>query len=229
MDDFIKHQLQKLFNYLAYHPEYLKVEKAGYFFDDWDELDEVEHSTVFHKGFLDGKEIHNREGKKWASNFIDEDDCVWNYFIYLDDFEAIMNNNFSADERIALYEKKSTNKDDSVRTSNENNNNFIGEKNMNSNEMLSNLVTMKMVDAMSKGGEMDIGKLMLMQSLTNGQPIKITDVIKSKIISNLKLDGDDLPLEKVMLLQMLDEGQLDIGMLITFKMIGSIFNDSDKK
>lgn len=103
--------------------------------------------------------------------------------------------------------------------------NTTGEKNMNSNEMLSNLVTMKMVDAMSKGGDMDIGKLMLMQSLTKGQPIKITDVIKSKVISNLKLDGDDLPLEKVMLLQMLDEGQLDVGMLITMKMLGSIFEE----
>ena len=76
---------------------------------------------------------------------------------------------------------------------------------------------------------MDIGKLMLMQSLTNGQSIKITDVIKSKIISNLKLDGDDLPLEKVMLLQMLDEGELDVGQLILFKMVGSMFDDSDKK
>ena len=109
--------------------------------------------------------------------------------------------------------------------------NMKGEKNMNtnSNEMLSNLVTMKMVDAMNKEGDMDIGKLMLMQSLTKGQPIKITDVIKSKIISNLKLDGDDLPLEKVMLLQMLDEGELDVNQLITFKMLGSMFEEKKEK
>ena len=232
MDDFVKQQLQKLFNYLVYHPKYLKVGKKGYFFDDWDDLNKIEQGdwTSFHEGHLAGKEVQtNNEGKKWASYFIDESNNAWGYFISLDDFEAIMDNNFSANERITLYEKKSTNNDGSVRTSNKNNNNTIGEKNMNSNEMLSNLVTMKMVDAMSKGGDMDIGKLMLMQSLTKGQPIKITDVIKSKIISNLKLDGDDLPLEKVMLLQMLDEGELDVNQLITFKMIGSMFEEKKEK
>ena len=129
----------------------------------------------------------------------------YNHFIPKDDYLKLQNG-ISIEEIIESYDT-------------------TGEKNMNSNEMLSNLVTMKMADAMSKGGDMDIGKLMLMQSLTKGQPIKITDVIKSKIISNLKLDGDDLPLEKVMLLQMLDEGQLDVNQLITFKMIGSMFEE----
>lgn len=73
--------------------------------------------------------------------------------------------------------------------------------------------------------DLDLGKIMLMQSFSNGEPIKITDVVKSKIISTLKLDGDDLPLEKVMLLQMLDDNQLDLNQLIAFKMLGSMFDE----
>ena len=150
--------------------------------------------------------------------YIDDTGSAYGQFIPESDYLKYQNG-VSAEEIINSY---------NTNTIGKKNTNTIGEKNMDSNEMLSNLVTMKMVDAMSKGGDMDIGKLMLMQSLTKGQPIKITDVIKSKIISNLKLDGDDLPLEKVMLLQMLDEGQLDVNQLITFKMIGSMFEDSDK-
>lgn len=93
----------------------------------------------------------------------------------------------------------------------------------NTNDMISSMMMMKLVDG--KSDSIDLGKLMLMQSLSKGEPIKISDVVKSKLISTLKLDGDDLPLEKVMLLQMLDSNQLDVNQLVMFKMLGSMFDE----
>lgn len=93
----------------------------------------------------------------------------------------------------------------------------------NTNDMISSMMMMKLVDG--KSDSIDLGKLVLMQSLSKGEPIKISDVVKSKLISTLKLDGDDLPLEKVMLLQMLDNNQLDVNQLVMFKMLGSMFDE----
>ena len=93
----------------------------------------------------------------------------------------------------------------------------------NTNDMISSMMMMKLVDG--KSDSIDLGKLMLMQTLSKGEPIKISDVVKSKLISTLKLDGDDLPLEKVMLLQMLDSNQLDVNQLVMFKMLGSMFDE----
>ena len=93
----------------------------------------------------------------------------------------------------------------------------------NTNDMISSMMMMKLVDG--KSDSIDLGKLVLMQSLSKGEPIKISDVVKSKLISTLKLDGDDLPLEKVMLLQMLDSNQLDVNQLVMFKMLGSMFDE----
>ena len=101
----------------------------------------------------------------------------------------------------------------------------------NVNESFKTVLSMKMLKGIMKDGDADLGKLFLMQQMTNGQPLQVSDVIKSKLINEFALDKDgDLPLEKVLLLQMLDSGSVDLSQLIMFKMMGSLLDeDSDKK
>lgn len=101
----------------------------------------------------------------------------------------------------------------------------------NVNESFKTVLSMKMLKGIMKDGDADLGKLFLMQQMTNGQPLQVSDVIKSKLINEFSLDKDgDLPLEKVLLLQMLDSGSVDLSQLIMFKMMGSLLDeDNDKK
>lgn len=120
----------------------------------------------------------------------------------------------------------SLNKDDKNKT----NTQSKEEKTMgNVTDTFKTVMSMKMLSGIMKDGEQDLGKLFLMQQMMNGEPLKITDVIKSKLIKQFDLDKEgDLPIEKVMLLQMLDGGEIDLSQLLTFKMMGSLF-DEDKK
>jgi len=96
---------------------------------------------------------------------------------------------------------------------------------------LSQLITLKMMDKMFNGdGDLDIGKMYLLQSLQNNGTIQIDDVLKSKLISKFGLDKDteDLSVEKLMLLKMLQSGEFDITQLMTIKMMDKMFDD-DKK
>jgi len=101
----------------------------------------------------------------------------------------------------------------------------------NVNESFKTVLSMKMLKGIMKDGDADLGKLFLMQQMTNGQPLQVSDVIKSKLINEFALDKDgDMSLEKVLLLQMLDSGSIDLSQLIMFKMMGSLLDeDSDKK
>ena len=96
----------------------------------------------------------------------------------------------------------------------------------NVTESFKTVMSMKMLSSIMKDKDQDLGKLFLMQQMMNGEPLQVTDVIKSKLIKQFDLSEDaDLPLEKVMLLQMLDGGQVDMNQLIMFKMMGSLFDD----
>lgn len=69
---------------------------------------------------------------------------------------------------------------------------------------------------------------MMMQQVLGGSVIKVTDVIKAKIMEKFALDDkdvDDLPLEKILLLQMLDKGSIDIQQLIQFKMMSKMLEE----
>ena len=76
--------------------------------------------------------------------------------------------------------------------------------------------------------DMNIGKLMMMQQVLGGSSIQVTDVIKAKIMEKFALDDeniDGLPLEKLLLLQMLDKGSIDIQQLIQFKMMSKMLEE----
>ena len=96
----------------------------------------------------------------------------------------------------------------------------------NVTESYKTVMSMKMLSSIMKDKDQDLGKLFLMQQMMNGESLQVTDVIKSKLIEQFDLSKDaDLPLEKVMLLQMLDGGQVEMNQLIMFKMMGSLFDD----
>lgn len=113
---------------------------------------------------------------------------------------------------------------------NETNTQSKEEKTMgNVTDTFKTVMSMKMLSGIMKNGEQDLGKLFLMQQMMNGEPLKVTDVIKSKLIKQFDLDKEgDLPIEKVMLLQMLDGGEVDLSQLLTFKMMGSLFDEEKK-
>jgi hypothetical protein len=100
---------------------------------------------------------------------------------------------------------------------------------MDSN-LMQQMLSMKMLKNIfdSDAKDMNIGKLMMMQQVLGGSVIKVTDVIKAKIMEKFALDDkdvDDLPLEKILLLQMLDKGSIDIQQLIQFKMMSKLLEE----
>lgn len=96
--------------------------------------------------------------------------------------------------------------------------------------LMQQMLSMKMLKNIfdSDAKDINIGKLMLMQQVLGGSVIKVTDVIKAKIMEKFALDDkdvDDLPLEKLLLLQMLDKGSIDIQQLIQFKMMSKMLEE----
>lgn len=96
--------------------------------------------------------------------------------------------------------------------------------------LMQQMLSMKMLKNIfdSDAKDINIGKLMMMQQVLGGSVIKVTDVIKAKIMEKFALDDkdvDDLPLEKILLLQMLDKGSIDIQQLIQFKMMSKMLEE----
>ena len=96
--------------------------------------------------------------------------------------------------------------------------------------LMQQMLSMKMLKNIfdSDTKDINIGKLMMMQQVLGGSVIKVTDVIKAKIMEKFALDDkdvDDLPLEKILLLQMLDKGSIDIQQLIQFKMMSKMLEE----
>lgn len=92
------------------------------------------------------------------------------------------------------------------------------------------MLGMKMLKSIfnSDAKDINIGKLMMMQQVLGGSAIQVTDVIKAKIMEQFALDDknvDDLPLDKLLLLQMLDKGSIDIQHLIQFKMMNKLLEE----
>ena len=92
-------------------------------------------------------------------------------------------------------------------------------------------------------GEIDFGKLMLLQMFDggedgsgNGEQFKFSNVVKSKLITQImngKEKIDDLPIDKLLSVQMLEDGDLDMEKLMMMKfvpsLIKSIVGDEEKK
>lgn len=103
-----------------------------------------------------------------------------------------------------------------------------GGKVMSKNDLVSTMLCMKMLGGASSGSDLDLGKMYLLQQMSDGGKIQLTDVMKSKLIGKLKLDkdDDDMPLDKIMLIQMLDnDSEIDVSQLMVMKMMGTMFEE----
>lgn len=110
-----------------------------------------------------------------------------------------------------------------------------GENKMINDIDLGQLISLKMLSSISNNEEFDVGKLIMIQSITGGNSVKISDVMKAKLCAALLKDDqkvEDLPLEKLMLYNMFDSGNIDVNSLIQLKLTSKLFlteDDSDKK
>ena len=97
---------------------------------------------------------------------------------------------------------------------------------------LGQIVGLKMLNSITKGQDLDLGKLMLVQSLAGGQPIEIGDVMKAKLMSAIAKDDnslEDLSLDKLMLYKMFDSGSIDINQIIQLKFMTKLLDEEEKK
>lgn len=119
---------------------------------------------------------------------------------------------------------------ETVNTENKENNNAKGGNNMAMTMDIGQIISMKvMTSLIDSDKELDLGKLALVQSLSNGGQFQITDVVKAKILSKLSIDdkanAEDLPIEKLVILKMLEEGRFDIMEIIKARLIAKELKD----
>ncbi len=115
-------------------------------------------------------------------------------------------------------------------TENKTNNKATGGNNMAMTMDIGQIISMKvMTSLIDSDKELDLGKLALVQSLSNGGQFQITDVVKAKILSKLsiddKTDTENLPIEKLVILKMLEEGRFDIMEIIKARLIAKELKD----
>jgi hypothetical protein len=96
----------------------------------------------------------------------------------------------------------------------------------------SDIINMKMMmGIINNKGEIDLTKLMVLQSFAKDGNIEVTDIIKTKLTEKILKDTnskEDLPLEKLALINMLDNGSLDLQEIIKYKMLSSDDMDMEK-
>ncbi len=157
--------------------------------------------------------------------------------------------------QIYSYMKNDENNDDTYNYSNNKDNNKkslkINKNIHNGGKIMKNLGSMGEILKMSlmtkmmsqPDGEFDFGKLMLLQMFDggedgsgNGEQFKFSNVVKSKLITQImngKEKIDDLPIDKLLSVQMLEDGDLDMEKLMMMKfvpsLIKSIVGDEEKK
>lgn len=185
------------------------------FFDEF-------HSNNYDFSYLNGTFDNTVDDDK----FVDEYNNYYRYCAISEElYNKIKRGDFSSNENNKI-EKEETS------FSNKNNKSIKGGNNMEKID-LGQIISMKMVSSLVADDkkEIDIGKLMLLQSMQNNGKIEITDVMKAKMISKLGLDKDtdELPLEKLMLLDMLQSDELDLTKIISVKLMSKLFDEEEKK
>lgn len=95
------------------------------------------------------------------------------------------------------------------------------------------MIKVKMAESMmKKDGEVNFGKMMMMDAFDENGQVDFNKMIQAKMMGNFmnSLEKDeDVPLEKLMMLQMLQSGNFDVNQLVMFKMMDKLFKDDEKK
>ena len=95
------------------------------------------------------------------------------------------------------------------------------------------MMKVKMADAMfKKDGEIDYSKLMMMDAIGDDGKKNLSKVIEAKMNGKIMKaieSGEDIPLDKLMILQAMQGGHIDYNQIYMYKIIGNMLDDDDKK
>lgn len=89
-----------------------------------------------------------------------------------------------------------------------------------------------MAKAMDKNGTIPFTKMTIMQNLSEGKGINVTDIVKAKYTENFmkELDGNkDIPIGKLIAFQTMQEGTFDINTMMQAKFVEKLFGDLDEQ
>ena len=93
--------------------------------------------------------------------------------------------------------------------------------------------TPAMADAMiKKDGEVDFSKLMMMDAIGDDGKIDLNKVLEAKMNGQIMKAierGEDLPIEKLMIYQAMQEGKIDYNQIYLYKVVGRLLDEDDKK
>ena len=93
------------------------------------------------------------------------------------------------------------------------------------------MMKVKMADAMfKKDGEIDYSKLMMMDAIGDDGKINLNKVIEAKMNGKIMKaieSGEDIPLDKLMILQAMQGGHIDYNQIYMYKIIGNMLDDDD--
>ena len=89
-----------------------------------------------------------------------------------------------------------------------------------------------MAKAMDKNGTIPFTKMTIMQNLSEGKGINVTDIVKAKYTENFmkELDANkDIPIGKLIAFQTMQEGTFDINTMMQAKFVEKLFGDLDEQ
>lgn len=116
--------------------------------------------------------------------------------------------------------------------SNNDNNESSTEDNMNTNSTFDfqSVLNFKLLSKFlnSSSDDLDFTKIMMLQSITSGKPIEVTEVLKNKLMGQLISDDsttDDLPIDKFLVINMLEKGSIEVNQVISMKILTKFLND----
>lgn len=93
------------------------------------------------------------------------------------------------------------------------------------------MMKVKMAETMfKKDGEIDYSKLMMMDAIGDDGKVNLGKVIEAKMNGKIMKaieSGEDIPLDKLMILQAMQGGQIDYNQIYMYKIIGKMLDDDD--
>lgn len=107
-------------------------------------------------------------------------------------------------------------------------------KNLNISKKIdvAGMIKVKMAESMmKKDGDVNFGKMMMMDAFDENGQVDIGKMMQAKMMGTLmnSLEKDeDIPLEKLMMLQMMQSGNFDVNQLVMIKLMDKLFKDGEK-
>lgn len=139
---------------------------------------------------------------------------------------------------VANVESKNKTKPKTTTNTNQKENETMAQETTNTNLNISKkidvagMIKVKMAESMmKKDGEVNFGKMMMMDAFDENGQVDIGKMMQAKMMGTLmsSLEKDeDIPLEKLMMLQMMQSGNFDVNQLVMIMMMDKLFKDGEK-